>query len=142
MPFDPTTLFDANCRIDGIWPIPNASPPDAMLEAVSLMERLPGPLDALALRFGDEFRDLLIEGDERTAWEEFLGELTFQGITGFIVQASVPVFSRYGTGKTVSYSWDYINHDLFFGTTLEEATGAAIAWASAKREAVENEPAT
>lgn len=122
-------LFETSVEISSIWPIPNGNPPEEMLEAVEMIEKLPVQFIPSDHRYATE--ESLFQGDcieAVDAWEELFGDTHFGTIpTGFLAKISTPVFTKEGSGS--SFSWGHIRHTLVFATSIEDVFERAILWA-------------
>jgi len=131
-------LFDTNTRIEAIWPIPNGEVPGWLMEAFEYSDNLPPGLAQFVKKWKKNEKAGLLDGDSgdgREAWSELFSEMSFQRKSGFVVHASVPVYSRCGE-KSASFSWGHTNVNTFFAETVDDAIQQAIDWSKGRYEKV------
>jgi hypothetical protein len=130
-------LFDASCRIEGIWPIPNGEVPEAMLEAFEYGDHLADKLAPYVAGWDENEIGELFEGQGEpasTAWGELGCNLFNDGKQLFVVLAANPVFKR-SKGGGCHFSWGHYQTEIFIAETVESAMEEAIQWAEARYEA-------
>jgi len=131
-----TRLYDANTRIEAIWPLPNAEVPEWLMESFEAAGKLPDGMQDLVRHWEDDDVEALFEGDctrARDSWNEIFSRMFERGISGFVVQASVPVYKKTGE-RSVSFSWGHTNVSSFFAPTADDAMRKAIDWAKSRYE--------
>lgn len=129
-------FLSADCRINGMWLIPQAYPSREFLEIIE--DRLPQPLVDLAKSIGcsDEEIDELREGENAMfAWEAFFEHMVAHGKQGWIILAETPVMVSDGTYK--SFHWGHYYTEVLFAETVVDGLKAAIAWAEERYNNVE-----
>lgn len=130
-------LFQAEVRIEVMWPFPVFNPPEALVEAFEDAGELPGDLAQLIDRWPEEEKDQLFSGDERdfqVSFDELVAAGNRKQVWGWIAVAACPVFRPAG-GGSVSYSWGYYSTKLLFAKTATGILSQAAKWAEGLYEA-------
>jgi hypothetical protein len=130
-------LFEANVKMEGLWPFPFGEAPQSLLEKFEGQEELPPELAVLTKSWSEVEIEDLFDGDSTTA-EEAWSELAAAGhrakLTGFIWMARWPRFAPHGEGSVV-FSWARTRGCFGFGATVDEAISAACKRAEVEYEA-------
>lgn len=128
-------LFEANLRVEGIWPIPNGEVPEAMLEAFEFEEdRLKPKLTDFTRGWSEDEIEALFGGDDclaREAWSELYSNLHNENRMLYVMLASNPVFTP-GKSGGCSFSWGHYQSEVFIAKSVDDCMEEALAWADAR----------
>lgn len=126
----------SNLRIAGIWPLPMASVPEALMNAIDgwdLPEELRDLGEAMGISY-DEMEELTGgEWEGREAWELFNESLMNHDMSTWFCLAETPSYNV-SEGGQMSYSWSCYNTFTIVAPTVEQAMKLAVEWADGEYE--------
>ena len=123
-------ISDGSVRIEGMWPFPAGQMAESLIEEFEMADKMPSPLEKLKADLWGELREMLfshLHYEREEAWMEMSMLARDRKISGFVVQASVPVFDVSEAGG-VSFTWGHTYQRMFFAESANAALQLAADW--------------
>jgi len=130
-------LFDANVRMECMWPFPVSPAPEKLADVFEYADDeqdFPEPLRDLVRSLDDRSREELYSGDSvdfQEAFSDLCGDAYRKGVHGWLGIAANPI-PKPSVGGGVSFSWGYYRTKLLFAPTAEQLLENAAEWGEAK----------